>query len=154
MGVAQKMELLKLFASVLAVGIVPAKHVVQVRISRNAILKGVDKDEANSYLERKTATDLSLKQKTESWISSGGKTINAQYASSTSSRVSGRRLFGDYQESLVREATKNLSDSAGISAVDEAIQNDAKCQQYGLRELFTRLQIKDKFKNIKKKTIN
>ena len=59
LNLVQRNELLRLFSKNLKSGRMVMRHFIQVRMSKNKILKGVDTDVALDYLNSKKASDLS-----------------------------------------------------------------------------------------------
>jgi hypothetical protein len=93
LNLAQRHELLSLFADNLKSERAVMRHFVQVRMSRNSILKGGDPDVAVEYLQRKKASELSGVQKASAWVKlSNFNEINLYAASS--SGTSGRLFTG------------------------------------------------------------
>lgn len=94
LNLVQRNELLRLFSKNLKSDSMVMRYFIQVRMSKNKILKGVDTDVALDYLNSKKASDLSGVQKASLWVHSNFNEANS-YASS-SSGTSGR-LFTGYQ---------------------------------------------------------
>ena len=72
-------------------------------------------------------------------------------ASSASFSSDPRHYWTELQGQAVKNATMHLPFESGVDAIYRTVVADEACQRHGIAELFTRQQIRDKFKNIDKK---
>ncbi|CAB3984910.1 Neurofilament medium polypeptide [Paramuricea clavata] len=146
----EKFELLKLFESTMNSGTTVMRHIVQTRMARNQILRNVDTDAAMQYISKKTSTELSGIDKAQTWVCSSGNKINCYVASSTTTTDS-VRCFTQLQTNLIQNATASLPNNAEAKAVVSSIINNEVCRDHFIQEQFTRQQLRDKFKTIRRK---
>ena len=146
----EKRELLKLFQDLLRVGQVPPKHIFNQRKVGNNCLRTVRYEKAPGYMKHKLEINLTPTDKCKSWLQTGD--IH-NIAASTTSSVGARRYWMGLQSQLVKEATLHLPSSATASDIFVAVCDDEACREHHITQLFTRQQIRDKFKNLVKKKI-
>ena len=144
----EKRELLKLFQDLLRFGRVPPKQIFNQRKIGNNTLRTVRYEKAVGYMQHKSQINLTSADKCKSWLETGE--IH-NLAASTTSSLGARRYWTELQSELVKEATLHLPYSAKASDIFVAVCDDEACQDHHLTELFTRQQIRDKFKNLAKR---
>lgn len=123
------------------------KHFVQARISQKPILKGVDADAAVKYLTTKKTATLSGAEKTKNWLKSNCKEVNTLTASS----LGGGRLFTPFQTMIIEEAFSSLPHNASGQQCLDAILADSVCRGQSIGTNFTKQQLKEKVRTIRRK---
>ena len=145
--IEEKREVVKVFQDLLRVSRVPPKHIFNQRKIGNATLRTVRYEKAVEYMQQKSKMNLSSADKCKSWLRTG-QIHNV--AASTTSSSGGRRYWTDLQGELVKKATLHLPYSAKASDIFGSVCGDQACRDHHITEIFTRQQIRDKFKNLSK----
>ena len=92
---------------------------------------------------------VTFAQKVQSWLTT--EKILLPSSSSTTSSCASRHYWSELQGKVVYNATRHLPFNAGINVIYRTVQADKACQDYQITQLFSRQQIRDKFKNLAKK---
>ena len=143
----EKKEITKLFQDLLKVGCMPGKHIYNQRKMTSKTLKRVRYENALSYMTKKSRMNLTSRDKCRSWLKSGE--IH-QVAPSTTSSCGTSRYWTDLQTAVVKEVMQHLPFNARISDILEMVLADEACQDHQISKIYTRQQIREKFKNIAK----
>ena len=95
---------------------------------------------------------MSFAEKCLSWMATRKiKNQAKKPPSSASSSSDTRHYWTELQGEAVKNATMHLPFYSGVDTIYSTVIADETCQRHGIAELFTRQQIRDKFKNIAKK---
>ena len=144
----EKMELIRLFQDIIKVGRVPAKIIYNQRKVHNTILKRVRYENAVAYLTKKSKKNITPSEKCRSWLRTGEIT---QVAASTTTSCGTTRYWTDLQAQILNDATRHLAMNCNMNDIIQAVVTNEACQDHKLADIFSRQQIRDKFRNIAKK---
>ena len=143
----ERMELIRVFQDIIKVGRVPAKFIYNQRKMHNTILKRVRYENAVDYLTKKSKKNITPSEKCRSWLRTGEIT---QVAASTTS-CGTTRYWTDLQAQILNDATRHLALNSSMNDIIQAVVTNEACQDHKLPDIFSRQQIRDKFRNIAKK---
>ena len=147
----EKRELLTLFQDLIQVGWVPAQHIYNQRKVGHSSLRTMRYEKALDYMKVKSQIHMTPADKCKSWLATGE--ID-NIAASTTSSVGSRHYWTELQTQLMKEATLHLPSNAKASDILAAVCEDKPCREHHIPQMFSRQQIRDKFKNLVKKYNN
>ena len=105
-------------------------------------------EEPSTSVKMPVKQALTPEQMCLSWLNKG---VIEDVESTVSSSFTARHFWMDRQADVVERATKHLHPRACVKAIYDAVKKDQECQRHQICEIFTRQQIRDKFRNICKK---
>ena len=143
----QNRELVRVYQNYLKIRRVPPKQIYNERKIGNKALRNVRFEHAVEYLTKKSNFNLTAKQKCNLWLQTGHiHNVPASMSSSTDTHH-----WTELQTQILKEATMHLQHNAKIAEIYGAVLASIKCQNYTITDIFTKQQIRDKFRNICKK---